>query len=312
MSLVEAKALAELATFLSEVPWDRDDLVLASRSSPHVNVGRWNREVVEGDLALNQAYWRILALLDPLRLPAGSRDFGSLYQLLKSSLSEQFAIDEVDARKPAKDVARFLSIEVQRLTKNSRRISLSIPLRNELIDSSGQSSRCWYCGHPFLQSQVRDFLQAAPQGPSLRRPRYVDFTAPRGRAVNDLHIEVDHVHPHSKGGDSGLSNLRLACGWCNRHKSALSILFDARSAPEVFVHQQLGSILTPVPFWVVRVLGTQRRCQAQGCVATSESEKLVLASGNEAGALVPGNLVVYCTLHDPMSAQRLVPTKDLK
>jgi hypothetical protein len=106
--------------------------------------------------------------------------------------------------------------------------------------------------------------------------------------------------------------LRLACGWCNRHKSSLTILFDARANPAVFAHPRLGNLLVPVPYWVVRVLGTQRKCQFPQCGKDSSTSPLVIAPCSSAGAMVPGNLGVYCDTHDPIREYRLVPRRLFK
>ena len=37
-------------------------------------------------------------------------------------------------------------------------------------------------------------------------------------AFRELNLEIDHIHPKSKGGYDGIENRQLLCGWCNRVK----------------------------------------------------------------------------------------------
>jgi hypothetical protein len=311
VSLLEAQALGNLANLLSNTPWSHEALLSASRDSRIVNVGRWNREVVEADLALNQAYWRVLALIDPFRFPIGNRDFAHYYPLLKFRLSQEYSIAEDDAREPAIRIARFLAIEVRRHRDEAQRSKLSISMRELLVDAAGGEPRCWYCGMFFPGELVDRFCNGDVESYEGSNQVLFDFTAPRGLEPRHLRIEVDHVHPHTRGGASDESNLRLACGWCNSHKSHFSLLFDTRSVPKVFDHPGLGMLLRPVPFWIVRVLGTNRECEKKDCHASSRTECMVVAPGDARGAMVPGNLAVFCKNHDPLSTDRLVPRSAL-
>lgn len=40
-----------------------------------------------------------------------------------------------------------------------------------------------------------------------------------GKHFEDIHLEVDHVVPKSKGGTDHKSNLQLLCGYCNKRKA---------------------------------------------------------------------------------------------
>lgn len=46
-------------------------------------------------------------------------------------------------------------------------------------------------------------------------------------------LEIEHIHPISKGGTSEIENLCLACRHCNLHKSAKVFGFDVVSARKV-------------------------------------------------------------------------------
>lgn len=307
MSLVEASAMGRLASHLLYVPWSNADLVEAAREAPHVRVGPINQEVVECDVALNAAFWRILSLIDPLRFEPGKRDFAHFYSALRPRVSEEFNISLDDARKPARDIAKFLDAEMRRSGTKSQRGSVSGSTKTTLLDQCGIEPYCWYCGFRFSSSAVDVFLGG--ERVSEERAWYVDFTAPRGVLPRDRRIEIDHLVPVKRGGSDDLSNLRLACGWCNSHKSALSVLIDAPSYPKRWQHPVLGELFVPVPYWVIRVLGSRRRCDAEGCQLTPEVSQMVVGPFDRAGALVPGNLGTFCMEHDPLEDVRKVPSR---
>jgi hypothetical protein len=117
------------------------------------------------------------------------------------------------------------------------------------------------------------------------------------------------VMPHAEGGSDG-DNLRLACGWCNGHKHAWSTLYQASGASIATKYAGLGSRSLPQPFWVVRILGTIRKCEHQsGCDKTSANSELTVAPLNRNGALNPTNLMVTCYDHDPIARGRFVSLK---
>jgi hypothetical protein len=305
MSLVEATALASLAGGLGCTPWSQTELLETAREAPHLRFSR-NNEVVQADAALNQAFWRIFALLDPLSVPPSRRNFAVYYSKIKSRLAEEFNISSLDAAEPSKALATYLHTEMRRLDAEKRRPSISLRIKLELLDLCGEEAYCWYCGHRFNRSALTSFRGDSRGGNTPDLPLYLDFTAPRGMQSNDVRIEVDHLYAFSRGGGSDIDNLKLACGWCNRHKSALSILFDAPAYPRRLNHPRLGDVFIPVPFWVVRVLGTRRSCESSQCTSDTSVGPLVIAPWNSSGAMVPGNLAVFCEAHDPLANDRLI------
>lgn len=46
------------------------------------------------------------------------------------------------------------------------------------------------------------------------------------RAGEEVRLVVDHIHPHSRGGPSGIDNYTTACETCNSGKSAGEVLVD--------------------------------------------------------------------------------------
>jgi HNH endonuclease len=305
MSLLEATALAALAGGLTRTPWSQPELLGTAREASNLRFAR-NNEVVQADAALNQAFWCIFALLDPLSVPPSKRHFAGYYSEMKSRLVEEFNITSLDAAEPSKALAMYLNTEMRRLNASKRRPSIPRTIKLELLDLCDTSPYCWYCGHRFSESAINSFTGEPMTGHAPELPLYLDFTAPRGILTNDARIEVDHLHAFSRGGGSDIDNLKLACGWCNRHKSALSILYDAPAYPRLLKHPRLGDVFTPVPFWVVRVLGTRRSCESPQCTSDTSGGPLVIAPWKSGGAMVPGNLAVFCEAHDPLSSDRLV------
>jgi hypothetical protein len=130
---------------------------------------------------------------------------------------------------------------------------------------------------------------------------------PRGLIERDLRIEIDHVFPFSQGGQDE-DNLQLACGWCNRHKSAHLSIYDVEGQPRSAGQNSLGISSVPQPFWVVRLLALNRTCEYQsGCTRSVQTAELTVAAIRESGALNPTNLRVTCREHDPLGAIRLQP-----
>jgi hypothetical protein len=302
VSLSEARALAKLVDFLIDPPWTREQVDAAVHEAPHVHL-RHNREMVEADAALNIAYWRVLSMLSPLSV--GSR-FADFYPLVKEVLIEELHLDSDQVGEPARAIARYLHEEAESLA-NRPRGSLDHSTKIELFDLS--HGRCWYCGYKFPEVAESRFLGSgvAAGAECASLPLFVDFVTDRGRDLRDFLIEIDHVSPLSRLGTDVLDNLRVSCGWCNRHKGARSLLFDAQALPILYDHPRLGRLFIPQPFWVVRRLGTRRRCDYPGCLVGVDTSQLCVAPIRAKGAMVPGNLGLYCDIHDPLKEHRYVP-----
>jgi hypothetical protein len=137
-------------------------------------------------------------------------------------------------------------------------------------------------------------------------PAFVDAYRPRGVHENDLRIEIDHVIAVAAGGSQS-GNLRLACGWCNRHKSARQVVYDATSELRELSLSGRWTLRLPPAFWVVRLLALRGRCEdASGCSARSTNAELTVAPLIRTGAPTPTNLWVTCQKHDPLRERRLV------
>jgi 5-methylcytosine-specific restriction endonuclease McrA len=91
---------------------------------------------------------------------------------------------------------------------------------------------CAFCGIPLITAEVRKALTAAyPEA-----ARWVDRKDPLCHAaLLCMGLEYDHVLPHSRGGDSSLSNLVVTCAGCNYGRMAETLeevgVLDPRLKP---------------------------------------------------------------------------------
>lgn len=306
MSLVEATALKALVPFLSAAPWDHVSLLEVAARRDQVLGGPTHGEVVDADSTMNTAFWNVISLLDPLTLPEPERTVAHMYATLVPRIATRFAITDEEARPLAVEAARYLANEVRRITSGRVRVAPPSAARRALLDSCGTRPYCWYCGYRFEQRVAHAFEEGSTQ-PQVSRVLMVDYMMPRGLQFRDFKIEVDHVVPFSLGGADAVENYRLSCGWCNRQKSALSIMTDAATYPAVFHHPRIGLAFRPVAFWSIRVLATSRQCHVEDCGQGIDSGQLFIAPVQSGGAPVPGNLAAFCLDHDPMLATRMVP-----
>lgn len=71
--------------------------------------------------------------------------------------------------------------------------------------------RCRFCGTPVIDERVRRAMHKAyPEA-----LRWGKRNADRHAAFLCLWLQYDHVLPHSRGGDSSVENMVLACAPCN-------------------------------------------------------------------------------------------------
>lgn len=306
MTVQAIKSLARISPLLLRGSWDPADLTELGVESGQLSGAEWNAELVQADLAANDSIWRLLSLIDPFRSEVEPKyQFATIYAELRVILAQRYYLPPDEADELAKPISGFLTDLVFRMN-NRKRVQIASSLRAQLVEMN-RRVRCWYCGAEFSQSIVDLFLNSRAQGPFVL-PRYVDFVTSRGAVARDLNLEVDHVVPIASGGESDVSNLRISCGWCNRNKRQLTSLYDTNAMPLVYQHPRAGKLLVPAPYWVIRVLGTRRRCEwPAGCRARIESEQMFCAPRSPSGAMAPGNLGAFCQEHDPLEGLRLVP-----
>jgi 5-methylcytosine-specific restriction endonuclease McrA len=267
--------------------------------------------LIDSDVKALRARWFLEGLIDPMS-PSDSPDsfsYPHLYSSVREAVVERAPADMIpDERdKIAKRLASLLR-DAALAREYSQRGNWS---RETKLLLRELHNRCWICGASFPDWAEAKFL--GKQSTDFRSGNtYVDFLKPRGMKSADLQIEIEHVRPLARGGGDDVDNLKLACGWCNRTKSANQLLFDAQGVCKEREHPALGLMLVPQPFWVIRVLAVRRRCEhVGGCSARLETHELTVARKYKSGSPNPSNLMVVCSDHDPFSAHRLVPATAL-
>lgn len=274
--------------------------MLASIVVPDSVYGR-RAGVVRGDMTHQWANWFVESILDPRGVADQGLQYPSIFAQVFRIVDRAYpnhVKTTPEKKELAAAAARIVRGLASRLTSDKKRGRLAFDERKLALDLAGNPPRCWICGAEFRVHTIDRFLYGgAKQAPSL--PSFVDILRPRGLNERDLQIEVDHVIPLSRGGEDGF-NLRLACGWCNRYKSARQSLFDAEGQPIVAGANAIGLASVPQPFWTIRLLGLMRRCEhPEGCERTSADSELTVVPINFEGAPNPINLRVTCSEHDP-------------
>jgi len=282
---------------------------LSNRRVPQEVVGTqaW---LLEADARLTWTRWFVDGLINQARYVRDENlGYSHLYFDAQEQLQLQLPTVPLDElRLAAKAVAELAWDEISRRRKLGRQ-RISQQVREDLWFAAEPSPRCYLCGYLF-DAHARERLLGREE--SVRRPAtlpmLVDFTRPRGVSVRDITVEVDHVAPVSSGGQTMQTNLRLACGWCNRVKSNRTSLYEASALiAGTIVTRELGKVAVPQPLWVLRIVATRGRCEhPSGCLARLDSHELYIAPRNLSGTLNPVNALVYCAEHDPWATARLV------
>jgi hypothetical protein len=310
MSAMELEALASLTSLLSAIPWAADELRSTAAAGKMLRPSH-NDDLILADSALVNAYWGIFTVLDPAQYSQYKNSFPYLYQDLKERLPSIFDIPIPEVRDAALKIASFMAFEASRERTDRSRRHLDRTQRTGLVAAAGPECRCWYCGHRFSDAVIAGFLD--DYRVELSCSLLVDFVTPRGANGHDLRIEVDHVQPLAAGGSDVIDNMRLACAWCNRGKGSLRLLFEAVKNARRIKHPSLGTITVPASFWAIRVCAARRRCEySGGCVKTLATAQLMIGPWRSGGAMVPGNLAVFCEAHDPLQEYRLIPPENLR
>ncbi|WP_354670069.1 HNH endonuclease signature motif containing protein [Streptomyces sp. S.PNR 29] len=308
----------EVGEFFAEIKKALDDnwsdealKSLAKYTVPDVIAGNhgW---LLRGDLSTVWGRWFIESLVDlaPFELnPALT--IGHLHVPILAhinAVSPQVPLDE--RREYARVLTRF-AWQLVSARRSRKRSAISAAVREELWALGQPTPRCYLCGYEFSEEARDKFLGLSKSGPAV--PLLVDFTRPRGVRSAQLCIEVDHVVPVAEGGETGVGNLRLACGWCNSVKNRYTNIYDVIPwSVGIFEHPALGPVTQPQPLWILRTVATRRRCEAaEGCTVRIEDAELFAGPRNQGGALTPVNVAVYCEQHDPWRLDRWVGPKRL-
>jgi len=259
---------------------------------------------LRADISVQWARWFVESVSDPVKYThleaAYPRIYGDVFAIVRKWFSDA-TFDE--QRLLASSIASAVHGFVRRLQASRQRLPLSASERRLHLDLAGNPPRCWICGVPFDDQAIDKYL--ARDGRELPLPHLVDVLKPRGLSSQDLRIEVDHQMPLAQGGEGG-ENLSLSCGWCNRHKSERTSIYDVEglvrsSGPNNFDIRSL-----PSPFWTVRLLALVGTCEHQdGCTASTNQSYLTVTPMNVLGSMNPTNLRVTCYEHDPLKEIRL-------
>ena len=286
--------------------WDNRELwEFGSLVAPDAVLGD-HGTLLRADINARWASWFVECLVDPERYAGGRSTKVGAYADVLAVVERHFG--SYSARE-LEEVARVATDAVWEIVKrreaSAERSRLSWEDRSLLLDIAGSPARCWICGEAFPKAAIENFRGGTVRNVSL--PDFVDIFKPRGLSQRDLAVEVDHVVPHSQGGGDS-DNLRLACGWCNRHKSARTSIYDVRGPSSGTRRRVFRGVSVPEPFWTIRMLGVIRRCEHRdGCDRSVDDSPLTVYPAFEKGAMNPVNLLVTCREHDPYGGQRRQP-----
>jgi hypothetical protein len=287
--------------------WDETAVrKLASLVVPFGTIGA-SAWIVDADTRLLWARWFLESVFDPALFRDGIT-YAHLFARVQSAVEERtFGMTPHQRGDITKRIANVLR-PLLRADAERRR---AVWARETRLLLRELYPRCWVCGSSFPDWAIDKFVGNSARDVPAPLP-FVDYLRPRGLVVGDLQIEVDHVNPFSLGGGDAVDNLRLACGWCNRHKAARSVIYDAPGSCRRVYHPKRGRLSVPQPFWTVRALALVGRCEhLGGCDSRSSNSELTVAPRFLGGAPNPANLMVVCSAHDPLSETRLVSAKDL-
>ncbi|NOK47383.1 MULTISPECIES: HNH endonuclease [Burkholderia] len=307
-------SIDSLGTFIDQAPnapedaWDYDAVTrLAGLSMPGAIFGD-DESIMKGDQYRLWLRWFLEGVASPhvfaRDAAAGRLD---VFRAAFRRISEIYpTVDELRRKNVADKVAGLIFSEVEKLRRGRERDFASSSTRQSLIRAA-TTPRCYICGYAFTPEAIDAFLRVKGRDP-LRLPGMVDILRPRGLTERDIGIEIEHVVPVAAGGN-GQGNLRLACGWCNIHKSSRLSLYEVAHLPPRTAAFQIGPHRLhelPAPFWTVRLLALRGRCQhGSGCPETAQSSELFIAYRDWSGSPNPTNLAVYCQKHDPVAGVRM-------
>lgn len=277
---------------------------LARIESPEALLGR-HEWLLRADVNRQWAAWAVDSVGDPERYSRRNSSYAEIFaDVFQVIGTGPLQIGESGRKQLAQAAARIVFIRAQELRARRRQL-VSDSARRNLLDLAGKTPRCWICGTAFSEGAVDNFL--GRERDTLPLPQFLDILKPRGLFQRDVSIEIDHVVPHSRGGDER-DNLALACGWCNRWKSAYSSVYDVEGRARRPRNNRTTTYSLPQPFWTVRLLATVRSCQHhEGCQRSTGSAPMTVAPIAQTGAMNPVNLRVTCYEHDTYESDRLWP-----
>lgn len=235
-----------------------------------------------------------------------------LLELAMKRVHALYGTIDSNRRKKLAEVVTNHVFETVNQLRNATQRDFATPATRHALLGVATPPRCYICGYAFSQEAQDDFLKVKGRAP-IQLPQLLDVFRPRGLVERDVKIEIEHVVPVAAGG-SGQGNLRLACGWCNKHKSSRVSIYEAsfmvpRTNPYRIGSYQLNEL--PNPFWTIRILALRGRCQhISGCNHTAADSELFISLADWSGSPNPTNLSIYCEHHDPINVDRKLAKSD--
>lgn len=279
---------------------------LAALTVPDGLLGR-RRSLLRADIGELWAKWFVESLVDPRRYTVETVTYPRLFADVLGAVNERFGMNTLPEKQAlAASASSILQRMINLAPTIGRRRAISRKTKSFLIDVAGERPRCWVCGSPFDPVAIDNFIGS--ERSLVPSPLFIDVLCPRGLSPADLSIQIDHIVPVAHGGTEEEDNLALACGWCNRHKSAWLSIYDVEGRPRLAGANTLGITSLPQPFWSIRHIATIRECEHPGgCGRNSTTSAMTIAPSTRGGALNPTNLRVTCHEHDPIRGIRLQP-----
>lgn len=286
--------------------WSRSSLRELGRLQVPENLLGGQRSLLRADINEQWAQWFIESLADPRRFAQREMSYPHLFDHVFRVVDGRFHLfSKPQKRQLASSAAKIIQRVAHGFQPERRRRSVPSSERRLLLDLAGDPPRCWICGARFASEAIENFLNK--ENNEVPLPRFVDVLKPRGLTQRDLSIEADHVFARAHGGQDE-NNLALACGWCNRHKSASSSIYAVEGRPRTAGPNRLSLDSLPHPFWAVRLLAVVRECEhVEGCSCSASDANITVAPITVGGAMNPVNIRVSCYEHDPLEAIRLQP-----
>lgn len=286
--------------------WDYGEVnAMSLRAVPEIFLGD-QQSILRGDQYRLWLRWFLEGLVSPL---AFARD-GAMQRLnvfaavLKRIELLYPTVDVPRRRMLTEKITDHIFADVQRLRLSVARDFADKATKLALV-AERTPPRCYICGFAFSE-EAQDALMRVKGRDAVLLPKLVDVFRPR-LVDRDMSIEIEHVVPVAAGGH-GPDNLRLACGWCNKHKSSKVSLYEASHVPPKVSGFRVGAHVIhelPHPFWMIRILALRGRCRhPAGCDHTANTAELFVSLVDWRGSPNPMNLTVFCQEHDPIAADR--------
>lgn len=294
-----------------ESRWSYQDLSEIAKTDFQETLYRDKKLLLKADQLSLWTRWFLEGLASPQMFLEETKTEFHIYSVVLNAIKGIYPEEDMIAKKNLADaISKHLYAEVERLRIITKRDTANAEKKRQLLGKSSPP-RCYLCGYSFTKDSIDQFLKVKGRN-AIQLPNLVDIYRPRGIHERDLKIEIEHVVPVAAGG-SGSDNLRLACGWCNKYKGAKLSIYEAYSTPSKVKYTMNGISLSelPEPFWSIRLLAIQSRCQhPDGCENSTLTSEIFIAHRDLNGSPNPTNIRFYCEEHDPLASQRLISRKD--